>query len=357
MNQSFQTIQWKDGRLIILDQRKLPTQVEYVHLKDAQNVWLAIRNLMVRGANAIGITAAYGLYLGTRNTKAKTREQLIQNLNHVSDYLKTSRPTAVHMFWAINRVREKVENYQPESMHQSSPATMVEQLLNVILVEAQEIQEEDIACCRAIGEHGVSLMHSDMGVLTHCNAGALGTSQYGTALAPMYIAQERGFHIRVFADETRPVLQGARLTTWELAQAGIDVTLICDNMAASVMKKGWIDIVFVGADRIAANGDTANKIGTYGVAVFAKEHGIPFYVAAPIATFDIETPTGNKIPIEERPKEEVTEGLGRTIAPDGIKVYNPAFDVTPSEFIAGIITERGIIRAPFKENIQKLMMA
>ncbi len=353
MEHGFQPVEWKDNNLIILNQTKLPLEVEYLHLNNAEQVWRAIRNLAVRGANAIGITAAYGLCVGIRNTKALTREAFIEDFEKVAAYLETSRPTAVYMFWAINRVRNAVRRFQPGSI---GSASVVEALRNVVFMEAKEIHEEDIARCRLIGDYGVTLMQDGIGVLTHCNAGALGTTQYGTALAPMYVAKERGIHFRVFADETRPVLQGARLTTWELSQAGIDVTLICDNMAASVMQKGWVNIVFVGADRIAANGDTANKIGTYGVAVLAKEHGVPFYVAAPTSTIDMDTQNGKDIVIEERPGEEITRGLGRVIAPDGVKVYNPAFDVTPSHLITGIITERGIIRAPYTENIAKMML-
>ncbi len=352
---SFQTVKWKEGHLVLLDQTKLPLQVEYIHLTNVNQVWQSIRNLVVRGANAIGITAAYGLYLGLRETKAYTKEAFLQEFEAVASYLETARPTAVHMFWAIHRVREVLLNFQP-SLSEDSASSVAASLLEIVLAEGQKIQKDDIERCQAIGNYGLTLMHDGMGILTHCNAGALGTTQYGTALAPMYLAKEKGWDIRVFADETRPVLQGARLTAWELSQAGIDVTLICDNMAAGVMGKGWIDIVFVGADRIAANGDTANKIGTYGVAILAKEHGIPFYVAAPTSTIDSKTPTGKNIVIEERPAEEITEGLGRRIAPIDIKVYNPAFDVTPNELISGIITEKGIIRAPYGENIHKLIM-
>lgn len=358
MDLTFQPVRWESNQLILLDQAKLPLEVDYRELTTVEDVWVAIRNLAVRGANAIGITAAYGLYLGVREFTGTSRQEFIDTLETARRYLETSRPTAVHMFWAMNRVKERIRQLESED---------IDTLKAAVLAEAQEIQEDDIHRCKDIGVHALSTMvelrseqsalGQPVGILTHCNAGALGTSYYGTATAPMYLAHEQGWDIRVFADETRPVLQGARLTTWELQQAGIDVTLICDNMAATVMRKGWVQVVFVGADRIAANGDTANKIGTYGVAVLAKEHGIPFYVAAPTSTIDMGTPSGEDIVIEERPEEEITEGLGKRIAPNGVKVYNPAFDVTPADLITGIVTEKGVIRAPFGDNIRAVMEA
>jgi len=353
---NFQPVAWQDRELVLLDQRKLPLEIEYLHLHTVTEVWDAIRNLAVRGANAIGITAAYGLYLGVLQGAA-TREEFLANLHEAKRYLETARPTAIHMFWAMETVLRRVS---------ANPSTDVGELRQAVLDEAMAIQRDDTWRCRKIGDYGLEALKelyrgyegdAPFGILTHCNAGALGTSLYGTATAPMYLAQEAGLRFRVFADETRPVLQGARLTAWELHQANIDVTLICDNMAASVMRQGWVQVVFVGADRIAANGDTANKIGTYSVAVLAKEHGIPLYVAAPTSIIDRRTRTGDDIVIEQRPEEEVTQGLGKRISPLGVKVYNPAFDITPATFITGIVTEKGIISPPFVENIAPLAEA
>ncbi|REK69301.1 S-methyl-5-thioribose-1-phosphate isomerase [Paenibacillus paeoniae] len=340
-----QSVIWTGDKLDLLDQRLLPEEIVYLPLTTSEDVWEAIRHLKVRGAPAIGIAAAYGVVLGSRD--AVTAEDWIASVKKHAQYLATSRPTAVNLFWALDRMKAAADRFANEgfSLHQ---------LKEALTKEAIAIQSEDEETNRLIGEHALGLFKDDMGVLTHCNAGGLATAKYGTALAPFYLAKEQGMNIRVFADETRPVLQGARLTAFELQQAGIDVTLICDNMAGMVMSKGWIDAVIVGTDRVAANGDVANKIGTYSVAVLAKAHGIPFYVACPLSTIDLSTPTGAEIPIEERNAEEITEGFGKRTAPQGVKVYNPAFDVTPHEYVTAIITEKGIITAPFEENLRKL---
>ncbi|RNB52991.1 S-methyl-5-thioribose-1-phosphate isomerase [Brevibacillus gelatini] len=330
-------VKWEDDVLVLLDQTRLPVETIYLHLTTAEEVWGAIRRLEVRGAPAIGMAAAYGLYLGIRDSEAQTYEQFWQELNRQADYLGTSRPTAVNLFWALDRIKARVEK-------EKDAALSIAELKAAVLNEALAIQAEDAEVCRTIGEHLLTLLQDGMGVLTHCNPGALATAAYGTATAPFYLAKERGWNLKVYADETRPVLQGARLTAYELQRAGIDVTLICDNMAAMVMAQGKVQAVVVGTDRVAANGDVANKIGTYGVAVLAKAHGIPFYVAAPLSSVDLATPTGADIPIEERPAEEITHGLGKQVAPDGIKVYNPAFDVTPAAYITAIVTETGIFK-------------
>lgn len=346
-NEPLQSVIWAGDRLDLLDQRLLPEQVVYLPLTTAEDVWEAIRHLKVRGAPAIGIAAAFGVYLGIRGVAGDVRA-VLSEVNRQADYLATSRPTAVNLFWALDRMRAKGESLAGEA------AADAEALKAVMLAEAKQIQAEDEETCRMIGEHALTLLHDGIGVLTHCNAGGLATAKYGTALAPLYLAKERGWNVKVFADETRPVLQGSRLTAFELQQAGIDVTLICDNMAAMVMVKGWVQAVIVGTDRVAANGDVANKIGTYGVAVLAKAHGIPFYVACPMSTIDLNTPTGSEIPIEERDQAEVTHGFGKRTAPAGVNVYNPAFDVTPHEYVTAIITEKGIVTAPYEENLRKL---
>ncbi|GEB32581.1 S-methyl-5-thioribose-1-phosphate isomerase [Brevibacillus parabrevis] len=337
MTTSTQTtpVKWEDDVLVLLDQTRLPVETIYLQLTTAEQVWGSIRRLEVRGAPAIGMAAAYGLYLGIRGSEVQTYEQFWQELNSQADYLGTSRPTAVNLFWALDRIKARV---------QQNSALPVDELKKAVLDEALAIQKEDAEVCRTIGEHLLTLLQDGMGVLTHCNPGALATAAYGTATAPFYLAKERGWDLKVYADETRPVLQGARLTAYELQQAGIDVTLICDNMAAMVMSQGKVQAVVVGTDRVAANGDVANKIGTYGVAVLAKAHGIPFYVAAPLSSVDLATATGAEIPIEERPAEEITHGLGKQVAPDDIKVYNPAFDVTPAQYITAIVTETGIFK-------------
>jgi methylthioribose-1-phosphate isomerase len=351
-----QSMRWKGTYLDLLDQRLLPEQIIYLPLKNAQDVWEAIRHLKVRGAPAIGIAAAYGLYLGVHKfepdpTLANSDQVhlLMDQITGTAQYLATSRPTAVNLFWALERLKDKAN-----LLSQYERSTTPDQIKQALLEEAQSIQTEDEHTCRMIGEHALTLFHDGMGVLTHCNAGGLATARYGTALAPMYLANEKGIHLRIFADETRPVLQGARLTAFELQQAGIDVTLICDNMAGMIMAKGWIQAVIVGTDRVAANGDIANKIGTYSVAVLARAHGIPFYVACPLSTIDLSTATGADIPIEERDSEEITAGFGKRTAPEGIKVYNPSFDITPNEYVTAIITEKGIIYPPFADHLQQL---
>lgn len=336
---------WENDNLIIIDQTKLPTITEFIKLETLEDVWQAIFHLKVRGAPAIGVAAAFGLYVGIRNACEADFETFWTELKKSSDYLATSRPTAVNLFWALNRMEKKA---------QSCKELPVIEIKAELLKEAQAIRDEDEAMCRAIGENALTLLSDGMTVLTHCNAGALATAQYGTALSPFYLAKEKGMNIKVFADETRPLLQGARLTTWELYNSGVDVTLICDNMAAMVMSKGMIDAIIVGCDRVAANGDTANKIGTYGVAVLAKHHNIPFYIAGPTSTIDMNAKTGDDIPIEERNELEVSCGFGRRTAPEGVKVFNPAFDVTPSELITAIITEKGILKQPYSESLKKL---
>ncbi len=338
---SIRNIEWigdaRTGHLRLLDQTQLPATVAYIDCRDVQSVWDAIKRLSVRGAPAIGVAAAFGCVIGAQHDA----------FDQAAAHLATSRPTAVNLFWAIDRMKR----VQPRTVE-------------ALLEEARRIHAEDAAMCRAIGEHGLPLLtracHLDqpdrtLAVLTHCNAGALATGGIGTATAPMYLAHEKGLPVRVYADETRPLLQGARLTAFELAAAGIDVTLICDDMAAHVMRQGRIGAVIVGADRIAANGDAANKIGTYNLAVLARHHGLPFYVAAPSSTFDFTLADGSGIPIEERTAEEITEGFGRRTAPADIKTYNPAFDVTPHELITAIITERGVIQPVNSDEVRRVL--
>ncbi len=337
------TLRWEGGRLIIIDQTLLPGEFKEIQLDTAEQVWEAIKSLRVRGAPAIGVCAAFGVLVGVREKDPKDVESLLASLHKVADYLASSRPTAVNLFWALNRMRAVADA--------NANATSADALFQRLEQEALTILDEDRRTCRLIGEHGAALIADGAGVLTHCNAGGLATADYGTALAVMFRAHESGRTFHVFADETRPLLQGARLTAWELMNAGIDVTLICDNTAAQVMREGRVQLVIVGADRIAANGDAANKIGTYNVALIAKAHDVPFYVAAPFSTFDLSLDSGDQIPIELRSDDEVTNGFGKRTAPDNVKVYSPAFDVTPSELIAGIVTERGILRPPFRESI------
>ena len=345
-NHGLQSVRWAGDRLELLDQRLLPEEIRSLELTTPEQVWEAIRELAVRGAPAIGIAAAYGIYLGIRD-RVEDPARLAQEVRRIGDYMATSRPTAVNLFWAIDRMVRLADNLAASSAD-------AEAFRAAMLEEAHKIFQEDEETNRLIGEHALTLLQDNMGILTHCNAGGLATAKYGTALAPLYLAKERGWNLKVFADETRPVLQGARLTAFELMQAGIDVTLITDNMAGYVMSKGWVQAVIVGTDRVAANGDVANKIGTYSLAVLARAHGIPFYVACPLSTIDLNTPDGSHIPIEERPKHEVTEGFGKRTAPQGVKVFNPAFDVTPHEYVTAIITEKGIVKAPYEENLRKL---
>lgn len=346
------TVEWvsgKRGRLVpghvrLVDQTRLPDRLVFINTDDIRVLWRAIRTLQVRGAPAIGVAAAMSLAAAAQKIRTRATPDFVRAVDRFAAYLATSRPTAVNLFWALERMKRVAHQHV-----RLSP----ERLKLVLVREAMDIRDEDAAMCRAIGEHGVRLLKDGDTVLTHCNAGSLATAEFGTALAPIYVAREQGKTIRVFADETRPLLQGARLTAWELKQAGIDVTLICDNTAAQVMKEGRIDAVLIGADRIAANGDAANKIGSYGVAVLAKAHRIPFYVLAPTSTFDVKARTGGDIPIEERSSEEVTNGFGRRTAPRGIRVYSPAFDVTPVRLITAIVCEKGIIRSNFARELRR----
>ncbi len=332
------TLYWTGKSLCLLDQTLLPTQTVYVDLTDEKQVWDAIKRLVVRGAPAIGAAAAYGAYLGVQYEAG----DVLRRADEVCKYLATSRPTAVNLFWALDRIRK------------TAHAAPMDQIKQAILSECHQIAEEDAACNRAIGEHGLKLIEAlprdadgAIGLLTHCNAGALATVEYGTALAPMYLAHERGIKLKVYADETRPLLQGSRITAYELQQAGIDVTVLCDNMAATVMSQKKVSAVIVGTDRVAANGDVANKIGTYGVAILARHFHIPFYVAAPTSSIDPKLANGSLIPIEKRKGEEITHGFGKQTAPDGVGVFNPAFDVTPAELVTAIITDRGVMRPPY----------
>ena len=330
------TVEWKDGAVRLLDQSRLPAVVEFLDCHDYQTVADAIRTLKVRGAPAIGVTAAMGVALGAQAINAMDYSSFAQAVFKICDELATTRPTAVNLFWAIERMRHKLESLRAQ------PVSAIKQAL---VVESQAILEEDIRLCKTMGQHGAELIRDGQTVLTHCNAGSLATAGYGTALGVIRAAWEQGKKIKVIADETRPVLQGARLTAWELMQDQIPVTLITDNMAGSLMRQGKIHLCVVGADRIAANGDVANKIGTYSVAVLAKAHNIPFYVAAPYSTIDLKTQSGADIPIEQRNPSEVTTIHGsHPVAPQGVAVYNPAFDVTPAELITGIITERGVLK-------------
>ena len=340
------TIEWVNNCARIVDQTALPSKLIYKDISTAEDMFEAIKVLRVRGAPAIGVAAAFGLYLGIRDIPdSATPDAFHSQMEKKAALLISSRPTAVNLAWAIRRMMETTRSSGP------SIADKKKALLNV----AQKILEEDRQMCLAIGRHGYELIKECKAVLTHCNAGGLATSEYGTALAPVYVAQEKGRLVSVFADETRPLLQGARITAFELMAAGIPVTLICDNMAATVMARGMVDAVIVGADRIASNGDTANKIGTYGVALLAKAHHIPFYVAAPSSTFDLSLADGNAIPIEERPAQEIICGFGKETAPHGVTVFNPAFDVTPFSLIAAIVTDKGVIRPPFNKNIKNIM--
>ncbi|RIK67714.1 MAG: S-methyl-5-thioribose-1-phosphate isomerase [Planctomycetota bacterium] len=333
------------GALELIDQTLLPTQVATLTCTRLEQVWEAIKSLRVRGAPAIGVAAAYGVIVGC-DEAGPGDAGWSDTVGCVCDRLSTSRPTAVNLFWALDRMRRRARELAGRPWSEARAA---------LLAEAHAIRDEDAAMCRAIGMHGQHLVPEGGGVLTHCNAGALATSEYGTALAVMYAAHEKGRRFTVYADETRPLFQGARLTAWELTQAGIDATVICDSMAAVVMREKKVQVVVTGADRIASNGDTANKIGTYGVAVLARAHGIPFYVAAPSSTFDMGIADGSAIPIEHRDPEEVRVIGGRQVAPREAACYTPAFDVTPAELIAGIITEKGIIAPVTRENVARLI--
>ncbi len=343
-----QTLEWTDKGVRFLDQTKLPTEETYVTATTYQQVADVIRNMVVRGAPAIGVAAAMGIALGVQNSRAETVGDLKKDFDQICKAIGETRPTAVNLFWAIRRMQGKFEMLRIRPMPQIKQA---------LVEEAQHMHAEDIAANQAMGRHGATLMPSSGGVLTHCNAGALATAGYGTALGVIRAAIEQGKKIHVYADETRPFLQGSRLTAWELMKDGIPTTVISDNMAGAMMRQGKIGAIVVGADRIAANGDVANKIGTYSVAVLAKEHGIPFYVAAPISTVDLATADGSGIPIEQRNSKEVTHIAGRQMVPDGVQVENPAFDVTPAKYVAAIITERGIAKAPYEDSLRKLAEA
>jgi len=340
---SFRTIEWTDEAVIMIDQRRLPTQEIYVKCSTYQEVAEAIREMIIRGAPAIGVAAAMGIALGAKGIKAATFEEFYREYEKVCNVMAGTRPTAVNLFWAVDRMKRFCLDNKEAG---------IERLKSLIKEEALRIHEEDLEINKNIGKNGSPLIPNGARILTHCNAGGLATAGYGTALGVVRAAHEAGKEIQVFADETRPFLQGARLTAWELMKDNIPMTLITDNMAGYFMKKGMIDLVIVGADRIAANGDTANKIGTYSVAVLAKEHNIPFYVAAPISTLDLSLENGDKIPIEERNIREVTHVFESQIAPDGVRVLNPAFDVTPSRYIKAIITEKGVVEAPFEEGLK-----
>ena len=346
---TFDTVALDDAQsaLVIIDQTKLPNEEVILHLKTQQEIHEAIYLLKVRGAPAIGVAAAYGVYLAAKEIRTDDYETFALEFAKAAAYLNSARPTAVNLSWALRRMEKIVKE---------SRGLSVPEIKEKLRAEAVEIQEEDIRICRSIGEYGLSLVKPHDGLLTHCNAGQLATSRYGTATAPMYLGHERGYDFHVYADETRPLLQGARLTAYELEKAGIDVTLICDNMASTVMKQGKIQAVFVGCDRVAMNGDAANKIGTSGVAILAKHYGIPFYVCAPSSTIDEKLTNGAQIPIEERDGEEIsTMWYKQKMTADGVKTFNPAFDVTDHDLITAIITENGIARAPYTESLPKML--
>jgi methylthioribose-1-phosphate isomerase len=339
------TLEWTDSGVRFIDQTKLPTEEVYVTCTTCEQVANAIRTMIVRGAPAIGVAAAMGIALGVQGSKAETVVELKRDFDSCCEIIRQTRPTAVNLFWGIRRMQEKFESLRIRPLGQIKQA---------LIQEAQRMHAEDIAANKAMGRLGATLMPPSGSVLTHCNAGALATCGYGTALGVIRAAVEQGKKIHVYADETRPFLQGSRLTAWELMKDGIPTTVISDNMAGTMMKQGKIGAIVVGADRIAANGDVANKVGTYTVAILAKEHKIPFYVAAPFSTIDLNTPDGSKIPIEQRNSEEVTHIGGKQIAPKGVQVENPAFDVTPAAYVTAIVTERGIARAPYAESLAKL---
>ena len=344
------SVDWEEPAVIILDQTQLPNREAYLRLYTPEEIWEAIYHLKVRGAPAIGVAAAYGMAVCAQQFGEQSFSVFFQKPSQnqkVKKYLASSRPTAVNLFMALDRMEKCVLSLQDQQ---------VDTIKIKLQQEAEAIRAEDAAACRSIGEWGLSVLQPGMGLLTHCNAGHLAVSAYGTALAPVYLGQERGYHFKVYADETRPLLQGARLTAFELQKAGVDVTLICDNMASIVMKNGWIDAVVVGCDRMAANGDGANKIGTSGVAILAKEYGIPFYMFVPTSTIDMNTATGDDIHIEQRKGEEIYKmWYEKDMAPEGVKTYNPSFDVTDHKYITAVITEKGIVRPPYDVNLKKMM--
>ncbi|MGA2498676.1 MAG: S-methyl-5-thioribose-1-phosphate isomerase [Tepidisphaeraceae bacterium] len=371
-----QTIKWDSDKLLLLDQTRLPLETLYLDIADERQMWDAIKRLVVRGAPAIGVAAAFGVYLGVRNFHGAELLPFYNRINAVADYLATSRPTAVNLFWALDRMRRAARDAGRDS-HSLAPRQAIDFIKQRLLAECLAMIDEDNRVCRAIGEHGVSLLKDiarhpgnaephlgsepvsrrPINILTHCNAGGLATVQYGTALAPIYVGTEQGLQFHVYSDETRPLLQGSRITAYELKENGIPVTVICDNMAATVMSRGKIDAVIVGTDRVAANGDVANKIGTHGVAILAKHFGVPFYVAAPLSSIDWKIADGSQIPIEERDPAEISRGFGRQTAPHGVQFYNPAFDVTPAALISALITELGVVRPPYRENLAAIRVS
>ena len=347
------TIEWsgdpsrpREGHVRLIDQTRLPTELVHIECRDTETLWEAIKVLRVRGAPALGVAGAMGVVLGLRETKAASADRLVGEADEVAAYFATSRPTAVNLFWALDRMKARTREL-------AGSGASVDDALRELLAEALEVQREDRETCRAMGRHGAALLPDEATVLTHCNAGALATADYGTALGMIYAAVEAGKKVTAYCDETRPLLQGARLSAWELTQAGVPTTVICDNMAAVVLRQGKIDAVIVGSDRIAANGDVANMIGTYGLSVLAKEHGVPFYVVAPVSTFDLTLDSGEKIPIEDRPPDEVSMPFGMRTAPKEAAVYNPAFDVTPAANVTAIVTEKGVLRPPLAESIKR----
>lgn len=352
----YETVALADERdaIVIIDQTLLPGQTKLIDLKTGEEIWNAIYLLQVRGAPAIGVCAGFGIYILMKHSKASSEEEFLSELKKNKDYLNSSRPTAVNLSWALERMEHKVISFIEEEKR-AGRSFDKEAVIKVMHDESEAIKAEDIDVCRRIGENGLTLLKKGDGILTHCNAGQLATCKYGTATAPIYLGHERGYDFHVYCDETRPLLQGARLTAYELHSAGIDTTLICDNMSASIMKAGKIQAIFVGCDRVAANGDAANKIGTSVVATVAKHYGIPFYVCAPTSTIDMNTFTGDDIVIEQRKPEEVTDmWYKERMAPEGVKVYNPAFDVTDNSLISGIVTEYGVLRAPYDKAIKEM---
>jgi methylthioribose-1-phosphate isomerase len=342
------TIEWKDDAVVMIDQRKLPSVEVYVSCRTAHDVAKAIKTMVIRGAPAIGVAAAMGIALGMRRSKATGTKQFTTEFQKLCELMAATRPTAVNLFWAIERMKRTFAEA-------AQGGASVDELKSRLEAEAHKIHDEDVQSCRDMGAFGAELVPAEARILTHCNAGALATAGYGTALGVIRAAAEAGKRVAVLADETRPFLQGARLTAWELVKDGIDTTVITDNMTASMMRLGNVDLVVVGADRIAANGDVANKVGTYGVAVLAREHGIPFYVAAPLSTIDLDTADGSLIPIEERPEREVTHVGSARLTPEGARIRNPAFDVTPAKYVTAIITERGIARPPYAQSLAQFV--
>lgn len=351
-------VKFENDKMLLLDQTLLPNEEKYIEMLTKEDVWEAINKLRVRGAPAIGVAAAYGIYVAISNItvqEVKNYDEFMVEFLKAKEYLASSRPTAVNLFWALERMKKKLIELGNMENKKNSWENQLKHLKVELLKEAESIRREDEDACYKMGEYGLSLLKPGMGILTHCNAGTIATAKYGTCLAPIYLGQQQGYSFKVFADETRPLLQGARLTSWELHKSGIDVTLICDNMASIVMKNGWVNAVVVGCDRMAANGDGANKIGTSGVAILAKEYGIPFYMYVPTSTIDFNTPTGAEIKIEERNGEEICKmWYEKNMAPNGVKTYNPAFDVTDAKYITAVITEKGIAYPPFSESLKKM---